>query len=173
MFQLTQFMDGDNIVIVDKVPYYRYTGVTYLERLKNGLSLDYVFQLQDFVPQENERYEEPKLENKIKYFDVIDDYEENYEFCEKKEFETILNVRNGKKWHGFKKRQSRNMKKSTIKSNGYSFKLFANEQELPDLFDESKIDINYDDVSILSYEDRYYSYHSDYNNYYYDEYFDY
>lgn len=64
----------------------------------------------------------------------------------------------------FKKRQARNMKKSNIKSKGYEDKLFNLEQNLPDLFDESQIEIDYDNVSV--------SYYDYYDNYYYDDYYD-
>lgn len=157
MFQPIEFMDGENIVVVDNVPCYRYTGVTYLERLKNGLSFDYVFQQQDLVAvseEENETYEEPKSENISKYLDIFDDYEANYEFYEQKKFEPISPAKNGK-WPGFKKRQSRNQKKNPSRINGYNDKLFAIEQELANLFDESQIEIDYDDVSVVSYEPRY------------------
>lgn len=171
MFQPTQFMDGENIVIVDNVPYYRYTGVTYLERLKNGLSLDYVFQVQDLVPileEENETYEEQKSENVSKYLDIFDDYEANYEFYEKKEFEPMFPSKNGK-WPGFKKRQARNQKKNPTRINGYNAKQFAIEQELADLFDKSQIEIDYDDVSVKSDKNRCNSYYSyDYDDEYYD-----
>lgn len=170
MFQPTQFMDGENIVVVDNVPYYCYTGVTYLERLKNGLSLDYVFQQQDLVPvfeDENDINEEQKTENLSKLLDIFDDYEENFEFYEQKEFETISPAKNSK-WPGFKKRQSRNQKKNPTRINGYNDKLFAIEQELADLFDESQIDIDYDDISVISYESRYRNiylrYYDDYDN---------
>jgi hypothetical protein len=159
MFQPTQFMDGANIVNIDNVPHYRYTGVTYLERLKNGLSFDYVFQQQDFVPvfeDENGTYEEPKSENVSKYLDMFDDYEANYEFYEQKIFQPMTPAKNGK-WQGFKKRQARNTKKSTIKSNGYSQKLCTMEQNLPELVDKSQLEIDYeneyDDDSIISYDD--------------------
>lgn len=154
MYQPMEFMDGANIIIIDSVPHYCYTGVTYLERLKNGLALDYVFQQQDLVPvfeHDNETYEEPKSENTSKYL-VMLDVEVNYGYYEQKEFQPISLARKGK-WQRLKKRQARNMKKSTIKSNGYKDKLFAIEQNLPDLSDESQIEIEYEDVSILSYDD--------------------
>jgi len=71
------------------------------------------------------------------------DYEENYEFYEQKKFQVTGMMRKGK-WIPFKKRQSRNVKKNMVKTNGYEDKLFAIEQELPNLFDESQIDIDYD-----------------------------
>ena len=166
MFQPMEFMDGQNIVIIDNVPHYCYTGVSYLERLKNGLSLDYVFQQEDVVPSfqhEITPYVEPKSENTTTYLGMKD-FEVNYEYYEQKKFQVEGIVRNGK-WPGFKKINARNMKKSTIKSNGYKDKLFYIEQNLPDLFDEYSIEFGVD-----YYADYYDDYHynsDDSDDYYY------
>lgn len=165
MFQPTQFMDGANIVIVDNVPYYRYTGVTYLERLKNGLSLDYVFYIQDLLPiEDDESIVKDKSENITQNFDLVDDYEENYRRYEQIEFQTLRLARKGKRLP-FKKTQSRNTKKTFTKVNGYLDKLFNIEQNLPNLFVKSQIEIDYDNVSIgesVSSNNDYYDY--DYYN---------
>jgi len=168
MYQPIGFNDSENIIIINDIPYFRYTGSTYKDKLKNGLSLEYVFQIEDMIPI---ICEEPSIEieenNSIKILEHIN-YEEFYEFYDQKEFEAISLARKGK-WLIFKKRQARNKKKKNIKSSGYKDKLFAIEQELPNLFDESQIKINYDDISILSYESRY----DDYDDYDYYNYYDY
>lgn len=71
-------------------------------------------------------------------------YEEITSFMSKKKFQ-ITEITRKSKWIPFKKRQSRNMKKNIVKINGYQDKLFALEQELPELFDESQIVFDYDD----------------------------
>ncbi len=78
---------------------------------------------------------------------------------------TTIKYRNNDKFFG-----ERNMKKKNIKSNGYDDKLFIIEQNLPSLSNEWQIEIDYDDISILSYDSRYYY---DNHNYEYDEYDDY
>ena len=39
------FIDSNTIVIRNNIPYYYVTGTSYLDRLKNGISLDYMFEL--------------------------------------------------------------------------------------------------------------------------------
>jgi hypothetical protein len=169
MYQPTGFKDSENIIIINKIPYFRYTGSTYKDKLKNGLSLDYVFQQEDMIPiMDEESKVEIEKNTSIQNLEAID-YEEKYKFYEQKEFEAISLTRKGK-WISYKNKQARNMKKKNIKSNGYDDKLFVIEQNLPSLSNEWQIEIDYDDISILSYDSRYYY---DNNNYEYDEYDDY
>lgn len=165
MFQPTEFIDGENIIVIVYVPYYRYTGTTYKDKLKNGLSLDYVFDLQNFIlsEEDDEVMEEDELQESRENLKFAD-YEENYSFYEQKEFKTIGLAKKGKRLP-IKKRQARNSKKSNIKSKGYEDKLFNIEQNIPDLFDESQIEIEYDNVSVDSYG----YYNSYYDNYYDDD----
>lgn len=152
MFQPTDFLDGENIVVINNVPYFRYTGGTYKDKLKNGLSLDYVFYQQDMVPiVPKEAVKEIDSSESRESLEEYIDYEENYEFYEQKKFQITDMTRKGK-WSPFKKRQARNMKKTMVKTNGYEDKLFVNERELPELFDESQIEIDYDDTSYISYD---------------------
>lgn len=147
MFQPTTFSDSKNIIIIENVPHYRYTGLTYKDKLKNGLSLVYVFGLQDLVPiKDNQPNEEIENDDYIQDL-TLTDYEENYNFYEQKEFQTTGLTKKVKRLL-FKKRQARNVKKSNIKSKGYEYKLFNIEQNLSDLFDESQIKIDYDNVSV-------------------------
>ena len=147
MFQPNEFIDGENIIVIDYVPYYRNNGSSYKDKLKNGLSLVYVFGIQDLVPiEDNQPIEEIESDEYIEDL-KFGDYEENYGFYEQKEFQTTGFTKKGKCLL-FKKRQARNVKKSNIKSKGYEYKLFNIEQNLPDLFDESQIEIDYDNVSV-------------------------
>ena len=150
MFQPNEFIDKENIIVIDYVPHYRYTGTTYKDKLKNGLSLDYVFDLQNFISSEDDEVYEVMEEDELQESGEnlkFADYEENYGFYEQKEFKTIGLTKKGKRLP-FKKRPARNMKKTNIKSKGYEYKLFNIEQNLPDLFDESQIEIDYDNVSV-------------------------
>ena len=144
MFQPTEFLDGENIVIIGRVPHYRYTGVTYRDKLKNGLSLDYVFDQQDMVPICPEESTKEIESNEVRENLELIDYEENHEFYEQKEFQTMGLSRKGKR-APFKKRQARNVKKNCIRQRGYQDKLFDIEQNMPNLSDKSQIEINYDD----------------------------
>lgn len=174
MYQPTGFKDYKNIIIINKIPYFRYTGSTYKDKLKNGLSLDYVFQLEDMIPIIDEEFNVEIEENiSIQKLEAIN-YEENYDFYEQKEFEAMSFTRKRKgKWIPLKKRQARNTKKKNIKSNGYDDKLFAIEQNLPNLFHKSQIEIDYENISVISNESRYLDYYNNHDNYYdYDDYSD-
>ena len=147
MFKPTQFMDGENIVIVDNIPYYSFNGVSYMEKVKNGLSLEYVFSLQDFVPiPDEEDFVKDESDIVTQNLELIYDYENKFDVYEKMECRTLLLPRKGKHL-STKKRKTRNTKKNSTKVKGYEDKLFDIEQNQPDLFDESQIEIDYDDVS--------------------------
>jgi len=150
MFQPTAFLDGENIVVIGNIPHYRYTGATYRDKLKNGLSLDYVFHQEDMVPNINEEVIELIESNEAGENLKFEDYEDNYGFYEQKEFQTLGLSRKGKRIP-FKKRQARNMKKTMVKINGYADKLFSIEQELPDLAEKSLY--NYSDNPEYDYDD--------------------
>ena len=137
MFQPTEFLDGENIIIINDIPYFRYTGVTYKDKLKNGLPLEYVFYMEDSV--QNSVEEVKKMKEKIvpKYYKEEKYYEEE----DNKEYNELYVVRKGKKWSP-KKRQAKNIKKNKIRQTGYTYKLFAIEQELPDVVDVFDLDYN-------------------------------
>ena len=144
MYQPTAFSDGKNIIIRNGVPYFLYTGSTYKDKLKNGLSLDYVFEQEDMIPIVYEEFVKKVESDDTRLNLEFVDYEEKYEFYEEKEFQTRGLTRKSK-WMSFKKRESRNTKKNSIRLNGYVDKLFNIEQNLPQLSDESRSEINYDD----------------------------
>ena len=153
MYQLTQFADSENIIIIDNMPYYCYTGTTYKDKLKNGLSLDYVFQQEDIIPIINDDPSKEVELYKIKEnLELAHDYEDNYEFYDQNKFQTMGLIRKGKRLLS-KKRQTRNRKKSNIKSNGYTEKLLVIEENLPQLFDKSQFNFyDKDNISIMSYD---------------------
>ena len=145
MFQPTEFLDGENIVIIDRVPHYRYTGTTYKDKLKNGLSFDYVFDQQDMVPICPEESTKEIESNEARENLVLIDYEENHEFYEQKRFQVEGIVRKSKRLP-FKKRQARNINKNCIRQRGYEDKLFDIKQNTPNLsHDKSKFENDYDD----------------------------
>lgn len=170
MYQPTEFNDGDHIIIINNVPYYHYTGPTYKDKLKNGISLDYVFELEDDckyilfnkkTEKVFEEYEErEKMKEQEKVFEEIYriktmiDYEEYYGLYEQNEYKTIPSMRKGK-WTPFKKRNARNMKKNTIRQKGYADKLFTIEQHLSD-------NIDIDDANSCN-EEEYLEYNDDDN----------
>lgn len=144
MFQPTEFLDGENIIIIGNIPHYRYTGVTYKDKLKNGLSLDYVFYQEDMIPVRFKKSLKDVELKKANHDNIkFDDYEEYYGFYEQTENETLGLPKKGKRIK-FKKRSEKNMKKNMFKTNGYSDKLFAVEQEIPDLYDKCRDEIDYD-----------------------------
>ena len=156
MIHPTGFSDSENIIIIDNVPHFVYTGSTYKDKLKNGLSLEYVFEQEYMIPIAYEEVVEAVESHDTRVNLKFVDYEEKYEFYEEKEFQTCGLTRKGN-WRQFKNREARNTKKNSIKINGYTDKLFAIEQNLPELLDESRSEINYE------YSDIYDDYHDDYS----------
>jgi len=156
------FSDSDNIIIIDNIPYFCCTGLTYKDRVKNGLSLVYVFQMEDTYPIINNEYNKDVKSNETRINQELIDYEQNYKFYEKKENQIKKLTRKGK-WLPFKKRQVINRKKNNIKSNGYNDKLFDIEQNLPELCSKSEIEMIYeDDITWATCEN-----YDDYYDYYY------
>ena len=140
MYQPKGFRDSENIIIIDNVPHFSYNGVTYKDKLKNGLSFEYVFQQEDMIlpimDQPISIEAEPD-EFKGNYLEFID-YEEKHDFYEEKEIKMIPLTKKGK-YITFKKRQNINFKKNLIKLRGYEGKLFDIEQNLPELIYEPEI----------------------------------
>ena len=159
MYQPKGFSDSENIIIMNNIPYFHYNGLTYKDKLKNGLSLEEVFQQEDMFPTiKDENIEEVKNYKSNINLNLID-YEKNYGFYERKEFEINGFNRKGK-CLPLKKREARNKKKSSIRVNGYTDKLFAIEQNLPEICDKLQIQENYDNRSIIKYK-----YDLDYGHY--------
>lgn len=146
------FIDAHYIKIVNDVPCYFYSGNTYLEKLKNGISLDYIFMLEDSLIKPNEIVEQiiekPKPNTPCKSIMFIEEYD----------YDILPMQRKGKKIN--KKPAGKNMKKNKIKQNGYNDKVSFIETHLPPICELNNCyyDSDYD------YEYEYgYNYDSDYN----------
>jgi hypothetical protein len=127
------FMDAQNIVIMNDVPYFSFKGNSYLEKLKNGLSLDYVFFMEDSAIKTHDNDEESFEENNKQ--------EKQYQplkhelFDEEYDIDVIPMPRKGK--NIIKLRSDKNMKKNKVKQSGYNDKLHTIESNLPTIFDEA------------------------------------
>jgi hypothetical protein len=174
-FHPNHFSDSENIIIINNIPYFNYIGTTYKDKLKNKLSLECLFQHENFIPTFNDMNrksteEKDKIYN-IKNMDLVD-YGEKYGFYEQREF-NINGLKRKGKYLPLKKKQARNIKKNTVKTNGYTNKLFIIEQNLPDLcckindnkytdltwYDNDDTDTNtdtYDNFDFLDYDFDYY-----------------
>jgi hypothetical protein len=120
------FMDAQNIVIIDDVPHFSFKGNSYLDKLKNGLSLDYVFMMEDSAVNSEEKLGEEE------------DYKQLHPlkhelFAEEYDCEVMPMPRKGK--NNIKTRSDKNMKKNKVKQNGYSDKLDMVEVNLPTIWD--------------------------------------
>ena len=161
MYHPSGYLDSSNIVIYNKNAYYYIIGTSYKDKLKNSLSLEYVFRQED-----NDSYitDDPiieiiskdipnkRLSNKFDYYE-FNDY--NYSKRKKK-----IN----------KKFNMRNLKKNKIRQNGYSDKIFNITQNLPELYDEEHriyyINEEDDDDGTSEYYDNYsYNYHNIHHHY--------
>lgn len=121
------FMDAENIVIIDGIPHFLFNGNSYLERLKNGLSLDFVFEMEEssinLDDNIEEKVEEKQIEpNKYELFDEEYDYD--------------ISINNNRKGKNFIKIiNNKNTKKNKIRQNGYDDKLHVIETNLPSIYD--------------------------------------
>lgn len=152
------FMDSDNIIIINDIPHFYYSGKSYLERLKNGLSFDYVFMMEDTaISYECVLENEDKTEKKTSCFQHKFLEEDDYDY-DKMTFSNRKNrkINKGKKKYilsmptkckckcSIKRRSSRNMKKNKIKQTGYDDKLHVIEVNLPTICEENEIGDNED-----------------------------
>jgi hypothetical protein len=131
MYQPSGFTDSSNIVIINRVPYFRYTGLSYKDKLKNGLSLEFVFQQEDnsmMVLDNDEKVQLDEIKEKVR-LEEFDDYEDNSGFYEQKENKVLPISRKGKNVV-CKTNRDTFFKKKTTKQNGYSDKLFVIDQHL-------------------------------------------
>lgn len=159
------FIDSNNIVIVNDVPCFSLKGNSYLEKLKNGLSLDFIFMMEDSAVQQEYNFEE-NAEELIgeKQFQPL-----KYElFAEEYDFDVVPMPRKGKRV--VRKRCNKNMKKNKVKQNGYNDKLYKIESNLPSIFDEAtewyvEYDVFDDDIDDNIDEDQFNNYR-DYIEYY-------
>ena len=132
------FKDANNIIIADDgFCYYNCTGNSYMDKLKNGLKLDYVFDLATnsimLIDYESDKDCTSETENsKCDIIEVADYYEEYADAYEYEEIKLYPILRRGKNKLILDK-NIRNMKKNCVKTDGYSYKLFIREVNLPNM----------------------------------------
>ena len=120
------FVDSQNIVIVNGLPHFSFKGNTYLEKVKNRLPLHLVFEMEDCccIPEETteecdkEKSHRPPLNSEL--------------FDEKYDIDPFPSLRKGKKV--IKKPSGKNMKKNKVKQNGYDDKQHHIDVNLPSLW---------------------------------------
>jgi hypothetical protein len=167
--QPLQFADSSNIKIIGNMAYFSFNGKSYLERLKNGLTLEYVFEMEDgIIIEENNK--------NIVNEEIIKQLQPNsyrYKlYDEKYDYSINLHSRKGKKNN--KKIYSKNTKKNKIRQNGYSDKLYFIESNLPSVYN-ANFDLQYypydfnESINNL-YDNLYDNYSRDYYEDYYDDY---
>lgn len=150
------FMDAQNIIIIDDVPHFSFKGDSYLEKLKNGLSLDYVFMMEDSAIKSEEKFEE---EEDYKQLQPL----KHELFDEEYDCEVVPMPRKGK--NIIKRRSDKNMKKNKVKQHGYTDKLVNIEVNLPTIWDP---DFDWHEFYSKKDQDDYSDYESyySYNDYY-------
>jgi hypothetical protein len=153
------FIDAQNIIIIDNIPHYSFKGNSYLEKLKNGLSLEFVFLMEDSSIQPEKKFEE-NVEKKYQYQPFKHEL-----FAEEYDCEPFSMSRKGKNL--IKKRCCKNMKKNKVKQNGYNDKLYNIEDNLPSIWEPDNVDDYYvngdDSLDDYSYD---FDNYSNYNDHY-------
>jgi hypothetical protein len=156
------FIDAKNIIIIDGIPHFSLNGKSYLERLKNGLSFDLVFEMEDFTIKQDDIFEEVLEEKQVQSY--------KYELFDE-EYDYDISINNNRKGKNFINnrniRNNRNTKKNKIRQNGYDDKHHVVETNLPSIYDPDR-DLEYYPFDIYELFDKNIR---DYDNfYYYDEY---
>ena len=142
------FSDSENIIIHNNVPYFYYNGNTYKDKLKNGLSLEYVFQQQIINNTNNKDIFNKKNKNenlnvcklKCNLFDCEYDNIEQYLYNKSKNLSrNKTNKKNNVNDEYTKnliviqklkqlQKQHRKQNKLKLKQNAYKNKLLINQQ---------------------------------------------
>lgn len=150
---MSSFKDSSNIKIEDGIPKYHYDGHSFRDKLKNDLSLDYVFKLEDHCSTFEIRFSVTKRVSFAECLTtniVLDSSE--FETHDISEEDVFPKLRKGK-WNSFKKLSSSNFKKDRRNQHGYDDKLFNLEQNTIFDFDSEEIDGEYyDDDDDSSYQ---------------------
>ena len=138
----SSFIDAQNIIIKDGQPIFYYTGNSYLEKLKNGISLDTILGFESYCLS----FYEPKpiLKEKEREEDILVESSntiDNYEYTEKYDKVSFPKERKGK-WNHIKNLHNKQFKKNRNKQLGYSDKLFDREQLT---LEEESEEYDYDD----------------------------
>ena len=153
MYHPEGFADSSNIIIKNNCAFYYYNGNSYLEKLKNGLSLECVFNEESI--QIVSIFEKTNIKNISKNkvntssFECNDDFDSYYKL--QKERKNIKCIKN-------KKRDCRN-KKNRIRQNGFDDKIFNMNQNTIHIQDT----LSSKELEELDW-DEYYNEH--YENYY-------
>jgi hypothetical protein len=144
-------MDSQKFIIENGVPKFYYSGTSYLEKLKNGLSLDYVFELENYcstfemniINTSSVQFTDCTCKNMVLKSSRL----------EKEEVEIVFPKKRKGKWVPLKKKLTSNFKKNRCKQLGNTDKLFNLEQNTIFEFDSEAIDEEYEvDDDDLSYE---------------------
>jgi hypothetical protein len=127
---MSHFKDSSNIIIENGVPKYSYSGISYRDKLKNGIPLVHVFELENYCSTfEASISVTPRvtfaacLSTNI----VLDSYE-----LETEDPDITFPKKRKGKWVPLKKTVASNFKKNRRKHLGYSDKLFNLEQNTKD-----------------------------------------
>jgi hypothetical protein len=167
MYQLTDFSDSTNIVIDSRnnIAYFHYSGTSYRDKLKNGLSLEEVYEQDQYIGQEqihicipNDNIFTPLQKCKPVIRNIENpDYDNNNcykKYCKK-------GYKKGNKQYCKKgNKEKRKALKKHIKQNGYLDKLFYIEQNSSDVYMEEEHWLLYIDPDLIKYNA--YFHHWDY-----------
>lgn len=115
------FSDSEHIVIRNNEAFFYYSGNSYKERLKNGTSLEYMFQIENnnVVTNKIETFNNPiKTTINVKHYNINDKYDVLDKKLKPKKKEK-------KTTKPYNKNKPKPYKKNTIRQKGYDYKLFT------------------------------------------------
>ncbi len=138
MYRLTGYFNSDNIIIDphNNIAYHYYPGDSYKDKLKNGLTLEQVYEQEDaYFENKHESIVEPIVKTKQHLKQKYDEDCKCYDYNINK---NTFNKRKQKPINKRKNKDKRKNKKYSVRQNGYIDKLFNREQHLPETYEEEK-----------------------------------
>ncbi len=149
MYQLTNYIDSEHIIIDpnNNIAYYCYKGSSYRDKIKNGLTLEQVYEQEELYlsneTKDCENVTQVIKKNDCKSSNVYDDDVKDVIISYKKNSKG----RKGEKVKGEKEKKKNT--KISVRQNGYSDKMFMLNQYIPDEFDSEKHESFYNSVPTI------------------------
>jgi hypothetical protein len=159
MYQLQQFSDSSNFTIINSVPYFNNPGNSYLDKLKNRISLEYYCLMNQETIEVQKEVEEVELEevqiNLSDKYDILESEIPIINCRKRKERKGNKNISKDRFIEKEKRIGKKNIKKN-VRQKGYSNKLFIT-QQLPREDEEDEDCEIWDEEFYLMYNGYYHS----------------
>ena len=155
MYQLTSYIDSEHIIIDpnNNIAYYHYKGPSYRDKMKNGLTLEQVYEQEDVYIFNETNDGEIVTQIKEIVFKATNNYDDDIkDISVRYEMNSKGLKGKGIKGKGLKGKGLKGKNKKTkisVRQNGYSDKIFMLNQNIPEEFDNEKHEKYYNSVQTM------------------------